>query len=120
MQLIDLKKFIEEYTKQELTLLQFPIGIGTAAMIRPTTSVDATGGVDNFNVEIAVKSVHPATSCNIAGDVLLKLDKVTNKDVKEYQIILINALTSAPNYAGQTENNEYVYTIEFNVLTTKI
>lgn len=122
MFIVDLKEYIETLTGQQMSLLQFPVNdlADPSVMIRPISSIDATGGVFNFNIEIAVKSSHPAKSCNLAGEMLLKLDKLTNKDVKGYQIILINALTSVPNYMGQTENGDYVYTVEYNILTTEI
>ena len=110
----------------QITLLNFPApnmytptGMSVDIMMRPTTSINSAGGVFNFNTELVFKSKNPADGYKTASDMLLNMNKVTNKDVGdslEFQLILINALLSIPTYAGQTDTEEYVYTVEFNIL----
>ena len=120
-------KFINNNFNSNLTLLNFAppsdTDVYSVGMMRTMSSIDAVGGVYNFNIEIVFKNLDPAMACSSMNDMLLYLDKLTNKDVgdrKEYQLILVNALTSVPNYMGQTETHEYVFSTEFNVLMTDI
>ena len=58
----------------------------------------------------------------MAIDVINKLDMITNKEFNDgkHQLILIKVVNPQPIYVGETTAGEFIFAVDFRVLTTKI
>ena len=96
---------------------------GTFAKLEITSGIVEAGGVQDFNIQIMCKSdEHPATAEALAIDVINKLDMITNKEFNDgkHQLILIKVVNPQPIYVGETTAGEFIFAVDFRVLTTKI
>lgn len=99
-----------DYTKGEFIKLELNSG------------VEEVGGVLDFNIQFSVKAEHPSKAEALALEIIYKLNGITNEEFcgGTYQLILLRATSPVPFYLGVSENDEYVYTVDFRVLATRL
>lgn len=123
MDLISLSKLFTEILGFKIYAINFPdYKEGTYAKIEITSGVQEAGGVCDFNIQFMVKAEHPSKAEGVVLNILNKLDMVTNKDFAEgtYQLILSKAISPQPYYVGETENGEFIFSIDFRLLVNRL
>lgn len=95
---------------------------GTFVKLEITSGISEAGGVQDFNIQLMIKSDHPAKAESLAHETILKLDMITDKlfDNDTYQLILARATAPQPVYVGETTVGEYIFATDFRLLTTEI
>lgn len=113
--------FLEKYLNEDISIYKFnELVSGKGIMLEVQSSEDTIAGVDEFVIIINTKDRHPSKAEALASSIIKKLDKVNNKIIEDYQLILIVANYSQPTFLGTTEANEYVFCCEFKVLLNKL
>ena len=96
---------------------------GTFTKLEIISGIVEAGGVQDFNIQFMCKSDgHPSKAEALAMEIINKLDVVTDKvfDDGKYQLILARVMTPQPTYVGETTAGEYIFSVDFRLLTTKI
>lgn len=123
LNIVKLAELFSTIIKYKVYAINFPdYTEGTFVKIEIVSGVVEHGGVYDFNIQFMVKANHPAESERLALDILSKVDVLTNKEFNAgaYQLILAKASSPQPYFVGATENGEFIFSIDFRVLTTKI
>lgn len=111
--------FIANFTSKTVYPLEFPYN----SKLEDVLVVDIingviTGSVTEMNIQIMTRSSHPSVAEEMANILIDTLHDQTNLTWDGTQIILIKAKNPNPFYNGQDENNNYIYTTDFRLLTT--
>lgn len=123
MNILDIAKLFKDKLGCPVYPLNFPECIkGTFIKVEINSGVQELGGVQDFNVLIMVKSDHPAKAEELANNILNVFDGLTNEDFAEgkYQLILAKAPATVPYFEGESEAGEYIFSVGFRLLTSKL
>lgn len=123
MSIIILAELFSEIFKHKVYAVNFPAYTeGTSIKIEITSGVNEAGGVSDFNVQFMIKAKHPSESERVALDIIDKIDMITDLDFNagKYQMILIKAISQQPFYIGETETQEFLYSVDFRLLVNKL
>lgn len=124
MSVIELAKLLSELSGQDIYAVNFPsFTKGNFVKLEILSGIVETGGVQDFNIQLMFKSEnHPAKAEASAIDCINKLNMVTNKEFADgkYQLILLRVSTPQPIFVGETQTGEFIFSVDFRVLTTKI
>lgn len=123
MRIQALTKLFSEITGVKIYNLQFPEDtIGEAIKLEATSGMIESGGIKDFNVQFMTKALHPSVAEQLAIGLVEDLHKVTNKVFNEgkTQLVLCYCQTPAPNFVGELVNGEYVYSVDFRILTSEL
>lgn len=123
MSITKLTKLFSELIGQRVYAMQFPdFTQGQAVKMEITTGVSDKGGIKDFNVQLMIKSDHPATSESIAIHIIQLLDMQTDIefDAGQLQLVLCKATSPHPYYVGELVSGEFIYSIDFRLLVAQI
>lgn len=123
MNIISLAELFSEVLNHQVYAINFPeYTDGSFIKIEINSGVEELGGVYDFNVQFMVKAEHPSESERVASEIITTVDMLTNKDFAggTYQLILAKAGSPQPYFVGETENKEFIFSVEFRILTSRI
>jgi hypothetical protein len=119
MTLIQLTNFITYMTGNSAYPIEFPVNNSDESVI----AVDVINGtidgtVTEMNFQLMTRSLHPSTANELGYELIKKLHNKTNIAYSDEQVILVQATNPNPFYNGMDSNNNYIFTIDFRILTT--
>lgn len=127
MSILDLAKLFTNLTGQKIYAINFPayketMKDETFVKLEITSGIEEVGDVEEFNIQLIVKSKHPSSAEEVSLIILEKLDMLTNQEFAEgqYQLILSKASSPQPYYMGQSEENDSVFSVDFRLMVTRI
>lgn len=123
MDIITLTKLFSSLLNEQVYAINFPeYTKGNFIKFEITSGIQELGGVMDFNVQFMAKASHPAEAEKMALDILNKLDMITNIEFCEnkFQLILAKASSTQPYFVGETTSNEFIFSVDFRLLITKI
>lgn len=123
MNIITLTHLFSSLLNEEIYAINFPeYTKGQFIKFEITSSIKELGGVMDFNVQFMTKAQHPADAEKMALNILNKLDMLTNIEFAEnrYQLILARAETTQPFFVGETTSGDFLFSVDFRLLITKI
>lgn len=119
MRLIQLVEFVENFTGYKTYPLEFPYNIDSEdVLVVDIINGTLNSSVTEMNVQIMTRSSHPSTAEELSNIIITKLHNETNILWQGEQIMLIQAKNPNPFFNGFDENNNYIYTADFRILTT--
>lgn len=123
MNIIALTKMFSEMLDNQVYAINFPeYKKGRFIKLEVTSGVQELGGVMDFNVQFMVKANHPAEAEMIALDIIDKIDMVTDVEFCEgkYQLILAKASSPQSYFVGETDSDEFVFSVDFRLLVSRL
>lgn len=122
VKLFDYCEFFSDYLGVQVYPLQYPFNTEredcfTLDVVFGYTLAD---DVKSTQVQFQCRSLHPQTAEEKAEELILKLKDLTNVIYGDYQIIRIKPSFTNPYFMGQDENGNYLFTVDFIILTNKI
>ena len=121
--IVSLSELLQEITGKEIFSCSFPnYEKGTFHKMEITSGILESGGLLDFAVQIMTKAEHPKQAESDSIFFINKLNMVTDKTFQndEYQLVLCRCSNPQPVYEGETENGEFVFSADFNLLVTEI
>lgn len=123
MNIQSLAELFTEITGVKIYNLQFPEDeFGEAVKVETTSGMIDKGGIKDFNVQFMTKAGHPAAAEQMALSLIEQLHKVTDKVFNggRTQLVLCYCQTPTPSFVGELSNGEYVYSVDFRLLTSNL
>lgn len=120
MRLIQLADFLGSVLGTQVFPLEFPHNDEEDLLVLDIVNGDMQGGLKVQNIQLMNRSTHPGVGEEFANNVISTLHNLTNATWDGYQIVVIQANNPDPFFSGNDENERYLYTVDFRVLTTKI
>lgn len=120
MRLIQLAKFLGDTLNRKVYPLQFPHNEDEECVVLDIINSDFEGDMKTSNFQLMVRSSHPAIGEDVASSLIESLHNITNRVCDSTQIILIQCTNPNPFFNGQDDNERYLYTVDFRVLSTEI
>lgn len=123
MNIIALTKMFSEMLDNQVYAINFPAYTkGNFIKLEITSGVQELGGVMDFNVQFMTKANHPAEAEGVALNIIYKLDMVTDIEFCEgkYQLILAKASSTQPYFVGETDSDEFVFSVDFRLLVSRL
>lgn len=103
--------------------LQFPEDVfGEAIKVETTSGMIDSGGIKDFNIQFMTKAEHPAVAEQMAISLIDKLHKVTDRVFNggRTQLVLCYCQTPTPSFVGELSNGEFIYSVDFRLLTSNL
>lgn len=118
MDILELCNLLGDISGYKIHPIQFPnIDEDCLVKLEITTGMIEQGGVFDFNIELGVKAYHPKSAERICINMINKLHKVTDREYKEYQLILMLAEKPYPFFEGILDDGSFYFTCNFRVMT---
>lgn len=119
LRLIQLSDFLGSVLGAKVYPLEFPHNNDENLLVLDIINGDFQGDMRVQNIQLMNRSTHPGIGEEFANNVISTLHNLTNKIWEDCQVVLIQANNPNPFFAGNDENERYLYTVDFRVLTTK-
>lgn len=123
MRIQALTELFSEITGVKIYNLQFPEDtFGEAIKMETTSGMIESGGIKDFNVQFMTKAFHPSVAEQLAIGLVEDLHKVSDRIFNDgkTQLVLCYCQSPAPNFVGELVNGEYIYSVDFRVLTSEL
>lgn len=106
---------------QKVYNLNFPeFTEGEFIKVEPTTGMVDVGGLKDFNLQFMTKANHPKRAEHLAIELINSLHQLRNKEFGGFQLVLMSCQAPIPNYLGETPQGEFLYSVDFRILATKL
>lgn len=100
--------------------MEFPHNNEEDIIVVDIVSGDYEGMMKSQGIQLMVRSTHPSDGEELANTLIETLHNLTSKIHEDWQVVLITATRPSPFFNGTDENERYLYTVDFRVLSTKI
>lgn len=120
LRLIQLADFLGSVLGTQVFPLEFPHNDNEDLLVLDIVNGEMQGGLKVQNIQLMNRSTHPGVGEEFANTVISTLHNLTNATWEDYQVVLIQSNNPDPFFSGNDENERYLYTVDFRVLTTKI
>lgn len=111
------------FFREELGIDVYPIQFPLTNPVEDCVVIDVVGGdcgvVSTVSIQVNARSTHPKMAENLLGEVIKKLNKLTNRVYNNTQIILIKSDVTHPYFLGQDETGKFLYSTRFRVLISE-
>lgn len=99
--------------------LAFPDKAAKNSIIVETSGgLDSRGEIESFILTLTVRADHPSKAEKDAIEINDKLKNLTNKYIKETQVVLVKTQQKLPVFVGKDENNNFYYELNYTVLVS--
>jgi hypothetical protein len=122
MGMVDFVDYVQSLTPFTVYPLAFPEDAeNEAVMIKfePSFSNSGGNGVMKANLQIIVRSLHPAIAEEKANDILKHFDERTNFFVGPFHVVLANSRNPFPMFMNEDSLHRYRYNLNINLLMSK-
>lgn len=121
--MVELAELFSSMLGTKVYALNFPnYQKGKFIKVEIVSGVSESGGVADFNVQFMVKDDHPAKAEELALKIISTFKLVSDKEFSDgkKQLILMRSTADNPFYVGETQQGEFVFSVDFRILTTDI
>lgn len=119
MRILEIAEFLESRIGSKVYPIQFPQAKDEAIMVRILSSDGQGEGVSNITIEVMSRAKHPAKSEELIHKVNEPLQLISDIDFKNYQVILVRAL-SEPEFDGESTSGYFFFRNDYQLLVSRL
>lgn len=117
MRRLDVKEFLDEYVNgYPIFPSNFPMKLDRCYMFDFTGSTNRGENVSESQITIVSRSPNIDEAEGMSLDLKKKLNKLTNVDIGDTNVILIEAIGKHADFGGEDKNKRYYFQLRYRLL----